>query len=320
MIYSRIVATGSYLPETVVPNQELEKWVQTTDAWISERTGIRARCIASDTDTAASMGTQAALKALAAAQLSPESIDLIIVATCTGDYALPSTACVIQANLGIAGTPAFDVSAACSGFCYALSIADLFIHSQQATRALVIGSEVMSRMLDWSDRTTCVLFGDGAGAVIIERAETPGLLDSSLHADGRFASLLYAADLQFGRGATASSPYLKMQGKEVFKLAVQKGVEVINTVLIRNQLSINDIDWIIPHQANTRIIQMMAHQLSLPIERFVLTLAEQGNTSAASIPLALDHAVREGIIQRGQRIMTLGFGGGFTWACNLFQY
>ncbi len=319
-LYSRIIATGSYLPEKIIPNQEFEKWLDTSDAWISERTGIHNRHIAAIDETAATMAILAAKDALNKADFSAETIDLIIVATCTPDYAMPNTACVVQNALGIKQCAAYDLSVACSGFSYALANADAMLRTGMAKRALVIGSEVMSRMLDWSDRTTCVLFGDGAGAAILEVASEPGIVISVLRADGRYGECLYAPNLQFNHQAELNSPYLKMQGREIYKLAVQKAVEIIDETLTRAPEAFKQIDWLIPHQANARIIETLANQLKLPKERVIMTLQNQGNTSAASVPLALDYALSKQMIKRGQNIFLLGFGGGFTWASNLIRY
>lgn len=327
-VYSRITGTGSYLPSQRVSNKDLEKWVETTDEWIFERTGIRFRHLAGNDDTAATMGTAAARAALSAAQLDAKQIDMIIVATATPDYVFPNTACLIQKALGCAPCAAFDISVACTGFCYALSLADNTIKAGMAQHILVIGAEVISRMLDWNDRSTCVLFGDGAGALVLSASSRPGLILSKLKADGQYADILSIANLQNLRGEKAISPYLQMQGRELFKLAVTKGSEIVRQTLAElpseYQTSITGtnrvIDWLLPHQANLRIIKVLAEQLQLPMDRVLLSLEEQGNTSAASIPLALDEGVRLGKIKEGDRLLLIAFGGGFTWASNFICY
>jgi 3-oxoacyl-[acyl-carrier-protein] synthase-3 len=315
-MYSKILGTGSYLPSKIVTNYDLEKQVDTTHAWIVERSGIHERRIAEPHETASMMGFAAAQKAIEAAQISPETIDLIIVATSTGDRIFPSTACLIQEKLGIAGCPAFDISAACAGFNYALGIADQFIRTQAARCVLIVASEVMSRIVDWQDRSTCVLFADGAGAVILGPSETPGIHSTHLHADGSYKDLLFTPnglDLH-------EKPHLKMAGREVFKIAVQQLANLLTETLASHALNQEAIDWLIPHQANIRIIKAMAKYLDLPMDRVLITLDKQGNTSAASIPLALDQGIRDGRIQRGHRLLLESFGGGLAWGSALITY
>jgi len=321
--YSRITGTGSKLPERRVTNAELatqlaERGLETSDEWIVERTGIRARHFAAPDVTSSDLGTEAARQALAAAGCEPGAIDLIIVATSTPDMVFPSTATMVQHKLGIAGCPAFDVQAVCSGFVYALTVADAMIRAGSATKALVIGAEVFSRILNFNDRTTCVLFGDGAGAVVLEASDEPGILATKLHADGRYRDLLCVPGHVSG-GEVIGLPLLKMDGQAVFKLAVGVLDEVAREVLDAAGRTPADIDWLVPHQANIRIMQGTARKLKLPAERVVVTVDQHGNTSAASIPLALDHAVRGGQIQRGDTVMLEGVGGGFTWGAVLLD-
>lgn len=316
MSYSRIAGTGSYLPEKVLTNADLEKMIDTSDSWIIERTGIRERRIISPQDTTSSMAAAAAEKAIAAAGIDKSKIDLLIVATSTPEKFIPSTACLVQEKLGLNECAAFDVVAACAGFNYGLGIADQFIRTGAIRHALVIGSESMSRILDWSDRNTCILFGDGAGGVVLEASEQPGVLSSHLHAAGKYSDLLYTpSGLQADEKA-----HMKMAGSEVFKIAVTKLGEVLETALAANNLSAEALDWLVPHQANLRIIQAMAKRLKMPMEKVVITLDKYGNTSAASVPISLDEAVRDGRIQRGQTIMLESFGGGFTWGAALIKY
>lgn len=315
-IYSKILGTGSYLPSKVLTNSDLEKMVDTSNEWIIERSGIHERRIAEPHDTAATMAASAAKKAIEAANISPQDIELIIVATCTGDKIFPSTACLVQEQLGIPDCPAFDITAACAGFNYALGIADQFIRSKSTRYALIIGTETMSRIMDWTDRTTCVLFGDGAGAVILGPSEKPGIHSTHLHADGRYKDLLYAPT---GRGSDEKA-HLKMSGREVFKIAVQHLSSVLTETLAKHNLDKHQIDWLVPHQANLRIIAAMAKYLDLSMEKVIITLDKQGNTSAASVPLALDHGIRDGRIQRGQLLLLESFGGGFAWGSALITY
>jgi 3-oxoacyl-[acyl-carrier-protein] synthase-3 len=316
MIYSRIVATGGYLPERVVRNEEFAQRLDTTDAWIRERTGIAERRIADASQASSDLALEASREALAAAQLKPGDIDLIIVATSTPDFVFPSTACLLQAKLGAKNCPAFDVQAVCSGFIYGLATADSFIRAGTLRRALVVGAEVFSRIMDWNDRATCVLFGDGAGAVVLAADSAPGIHASALHADGSYASLLSVPGNLSG-GRIVGSPYLQMQGNQVFKIAVKVLDEVAREVLATARMKIDDIDWLIPHQANVRILEATARKLGLPLERLVVTVDHHGNTSAASVPLALDECVRAGRIRAGHRVLMQGVGGGFTWGAVL---
>lgn len=318
--YARITGTGSWLPPTVLSNEDLvARGVDTSDAWIVERTGIRSRHIAAAGETASDMALAASRAALAAAGLAARDIDLIVLATSTPDYIFPSTACLLQARLGAAGAAAFDLQAVCSGFVYALAVAEKFIRSGSHRRALVVGSEVFSRLLDWNDRGTCVLFGDGAGAVVLEAADEPGILASVLHADGAEHDILAVPGNVCG-GRVVGEPFVRMDGPAVFKFAVRVLAEVALEALDQAGLRTADLDWLIPHQANIRIIQSTAKKLGLPMEKVVVTVDRHGNTSAASIPLALDTAVREGRIRRGQTLMLEGVGGGFTWGAVLLRF
>ena len=322
--HSRIAGTGSDLPPRRLTNDDLvkmlaERGVETSDDWIVERTGIRARHFVADDVHASDLATAAAQRALEAAGCSAADIDLIIVATSTPDMVFPSTASIVQRKLGVHGCAAFDVQAVCSGFIYALSVADAMIKAGSANRALVIGSEVFSRLLDFDDRTTCVLFGDGAGAVVLEASDEPGVVATKLHADGRHLEILCTPGTVNG-GKVFGDPLLKMDGPAVFKLAVGVLGDVANEVLELAGRTTSDVDWLVPHQANIRIMQSTARKLKLPAERVVVTVAEHGNTSAASIPLALDVAIRSGQIQRGQRLLLEGVGGGFTWGAALVDY
>ena len=316
MIWSRIVGTGSYLPRRIVTNDELAQRLDTSDAWIRERTGIAERRIADPSQASSDLALEACRAALAAAQLAPGDIDLIIVATSTPDYVFPSTACLLQAKLGIKDCPAFDVQAVCSGFVYALATADRFIRSGMNRRALVVGAEVFSRILDWNDRGTCVLFGDGAGAVVLAAGDEPGIHASVLHADGSYAGILSVPGNVCG-GRITGSPYLQMQGNQVFKLAVRVLDEVARETLKAADMTVADVDWLIPHQANVRILEATARKLGLARERVVVTVDKHGNTSAASIPLALDEYVRAGKIRAGHKVLMEGVGGGFTWGAAL---
>ena len=321
--YSRIAGTGSYLPPNRVSNEALaaqlaRDGVETSDDWIVERTGIRARYFAAPDVTSSELAVHAARHALEAAGRTAADIDLIIVATSTPDMVFPSTACILQNKLGAFGAAAFDVQAVCSGFVYGLTIADSMIRSGAATRALVIGAEVFSRILDFKDRTTCVLFGDGAGAVVLEASEQPGILATDLHADGRHVEILCVPGNVSG-GQVLGDPLLKMDGQAVFKLAVGVLESAARAVLLKAGRSEADIDWLIPHQANIRIMQSTARKLKLPMDKVVVTVAEHGNTSAASIPLALDVAVRRGQVKRGDTVMLEGVGGGFTWGAVLLD-
>ena len=316
MNYSRIEGTGSYLPKKILTNAELEKKVATTNEWIVERTGIRERHMIGPDDSTASMALAAAKQALLAAELPSKNIQLIIVATSTPDNFFPSTACLVQAGLGCDGCPAFDIVAACAGFNYALSVADQFIRNGTVETALVIGSESMSTIINWEDRSTCILFGDGAGAVVLQAAKKPGIISAHLHAAGSYKDLLsLATGLKKG-----DTPQLKMQGSEVFKIAVNKLSSVLEETLASNKIDKKDIDWLIPHQANLRIIKAMANKLKMTLQQVVITLDQHGNTSAASIPLALDSAVRDGRIQRGQLLLMESFGAGLAWGSALVRY
>jgi 3-oxoacyl-[acyl-carrier-protein] synthase-3 len=323
-IYSRSLGTGSYLPEKRLTNADLaaelaHQGVETSDDWIVERTGIRARHFAAEHQGCSDLATEAARQALAAASLTAHDIDLIIVATSTPDMVFPSVATMVQHKLGAAGCPAFDVQAVCSGFIYALAIADSMIQSGSAKRALVIGSEIFSRILDFKDRTTCVLFGDGAGAVVLEASDQPGILATDLHADGKYKDILCVPG-HVNRGGILGDPVLKMDGQAVFKLAVGVLEETARASLAKANLTDADIDWLIPHQANIRIMQSTAKKLKMSSDKVVVTVDQHGNTSAASIPLALDTAVRDGRIHRGQTLMLEGVGGGFTWGSVLLRY
>jgi 3-oxoacyl-[acyl-carrier-protein] synthase-3 len=322
--YSRITGTGSYLPPRRVTNADLAtelaaRGVETSDQWIVERTGIRARHFAAPDVSTSDLGVRAARQALEAAGVRAEEIDLIIVATSTPDMIFPSAACILQHKLGIAGCPAFDVQAVCSGFVYALTVADSMIKTGAASKALVIGAEVFSRILDFNDRTTCVLFGDGAGAVVLEASDTPGILATDLHADGKHVGILCVPGTVSG-GKVLGDPLLKMDGQAVFKLAVGVLEDAARATLAKAGKTDADIDWLIPHQANIRIMQGTAKKLKLPLDKLVVTVHEHGNTSAASIPLALDAAVRSGKIKKGETLMLEGVGGGFTWGAVLLDF
>jgi 3-oxoacyl-[acyl-carrier-protein] synthase-3 len=321
--FSRIVGTGSALPERLVTNADLvrelgERGLETSDEWIVERTGIRQRYIAAPEVTSSVLGAEAARKAIAAAGVPAESIDLIIVATSTPDYVFPSTACLVQKALGIAGGAAFDVQAVCSGFVYGLATADAMIRTGMASRALVIGAEVFSRILDWNDRGTCVLFGDGAGAVLLAADDKPGILASRLHADGRHENILRTAGNVCG-GVVTGHPFLTMDGQAVFKMAVSVLDAVARETVEAAGLTLADVDWLIPHQANVRILQATGRKLGISPERVVVTVDRHANTSAASVPLALDVALRDGRIRPGHRVLMEGVGGGFTWGAVLAQ-
>ena len=317
MTYSRIVGTGSYLPKQVVTNADFAKrGLDTNDAWIRERTGIAQRHIADKEQTSSDLALAACRNALQAADLQPSDVDLIIVATSTPDFVFPSTACLLQAKLGIKGGAAFDVQAVCSGFVYGLATADAFIRSGANRKALVVGAEVFSRILDWSDRTTCVLFGDGAGAVVLAASDKPGIHASILRADGSHAGILNVAGNVSG-GAIVGTPFLRMDGQAVFKFAVRVLEESARETVEAAHMKLEDVDWLIPHQANVRILEATAKRLGLPRERLVVTVDHHGNTSAASVPLALDEYVRAGKIRSGQRVLLQGVGGGFTWGSSL---
>ena len=322
MKYARITGTGSYLPEKVLTNADLEKMVDTSDDWISERTGIKKRHIAGDGETTCDLVENAARMAIKAADINCADIDLIIVATTTPDKIFPSTACLLQERLKIHGPPAFDIQAVCTGFVYALGVADKFIRTGSAKCALVVGADTLSRIIDWTDRSTCVLFGDGAGAVILQADKKPGILSTHLHADGKYYDLLMVPEgvSQGYNLVKEGKAYIHMQGNEVFKVAVNTLGRIVDETLAANKMKKSDIDWLIPHQANIRIIAATARKLKLPMERVVVTVDQHGNTSAASIPLALDVAVRDGRIKPGETLLLEAFGGGFTWGSTLLKY
>jgi 3-oxoacyl-[acyl-carrier-protein] synthase-3 len=322
LTYSRVAGTGGYLPEKVLTNADLEKMVDTHDAWIRERTGIRERHIAAPHETTCDLAEAAARRAIDAAGVQTSEIDLIIVATTTPDQVFPGTACLLQQRLGIQGCPAFDVQAVCTGFVYAMGIADKFIRTDAAKCVLVVGAETLSRIIDWKDRGTCVLFGDGAGAVVLRAGDAPGIISSHLHADGRYEPLLTVrAGISRGYDQVQSgNAFIHMLGREVFKVAVNTLGSLVDETLHNNGMQQADIDWLVPHQANYRIIEATAKKLGLPMERVVVTVGEHGNTSAASIPLALDVAVRDGRIQRGDVLLLEAFGAGFTWGSVLLRY
>lgn len=318
MKHARIIGTGSYLPEKTVTNADLEKMVDTNDQWILERTGIRKRHVMGEGETTSMMAEIAARRAIEAAGITPDAIELIIVGTATPDRFFPSTAAILQNRLGIKNTcPAFDIGAACSGFIYALSIADQFIKTGTIKTALVLGAESLTRLVDWTDRATCILFSDGAGGVVLQADDTPGIVATHLHADGQHHALLYAPN---HLGEIKEPPFIHMKGSEVFKLAVSRLNDIVDETLEKNNIEKSEIDWLIPHQANLRIIQATAKKLNLPMDRVVLTVQDQGNTSAASIPLALDIAVRDGRIQRGELLLLEAFGAGMTWGSALVRY
>ena len=319
-MFARIAGVGSYLPGSPVSNDDLaRRGIDTSDDWIVTRTGIRSRHLAEPGCTSSELALEASLRALAAAKMDAVDLDLIIVATSTPDYIFPSTACLLQGKLGNVGAMACDVQAVCSGFVYALSVAEKFIRSGSHKKALVVGAEVFSRILDWKDRTTCVLFGDGAGAVVLEASEKPGILATAAHADGSQHGILSVAG-QVCDGKVIGDPFLRMDGQAVFKFAVRVLSEVANECCKTAGIASSEVDWLIPHQANIRIIEMTAKKLRISMDRVVVTVDRHGNTSAASIPLALDAAIREGRIQRGQKVMLEGVGGGFTWGAVLLEY
>ena len=322
LIYSRIAGTGSYLPEKVVTNADLEKLVDTTDEWIASRTGIRERRFAADGETTGDLAFYAATHALDAAGIKGADLDLIVLGTTTPDIIFPSTACLLQHRLGANGCAAFDVNAACSGFMYALGIADKFIRGGQAKRALVVGAETLTRMLDFGDRATCVLFGDGAGAVVLEASSEPGIYTTRLHADGGYKHLLYnPVGVSSGfRDEPNHGVRVMMTGNEVFKVAVKTLDRIVTETLEDAGMRESDVDWLIPHQANLRIIEATAKRLKLSMDRVIVTVDRHGNTSSGSVPLALDEAVRSGKVQRGQTLLLEAFGGGFTWASALLKY
>jgi 3-oxoacyl-[acyl-carrier-protein] synthase-3 len=318
--YATLLGTGGYLPEHILTNQEISKTVDTNDEWIVERTGIRERRIAGKEESASSMAEMAARQAIEAAGLQPDDIDLIVVGTGTPDRIFPSTACLLQHRLNIRKCAAFDVQAACSGFIFALSVADQYIRAGSSRHVLVVGTELNSRLVDWTDRSTCILFGDGAGAVVLGVSDRPGIMSTHIHSDGQYQDLLYAPNPV--HDATQNSPrqYLQMQGNEVFKVAVNTLGRIVDETLAENGLDKSDIDWLVPHQANIRIITATAKKLRMSMDQVVVTVEKQGNTSAASIPLALNEAIRDGRIQRGQTVLMEAFGGGFAWGSALLRY
>jgi 3-oxoacyl-[acyl-carrier-protein] synthase-3 len=317
MTYSRIAGTGSYLPTKILTNADLERMVETSDEWIVTRTGIRQRHIAAEGEFTSDLAMHASRQAIDAAGISAQDVDLIIVATTTPDRIFPSAACLLQSKLGIAGCPAFDIQAVCSGFVYALATADQFIKSGAAKCALVVGAETISRITDWTDRSNCILWGDGAGAVILKASDEAGIISSHLHAEGNYANLLHVTG---GAMQPDSKPSIQMEGNAVFKMAVNTLDAIVDETLAANGMGKHQVDWLVPHQANIRIIQATAKKLGMSMERVVVTVDSHGNTSAASIPLALDVAVRDGRIQRGETILMEAFGGGFTWGSVLLKY
>jgi len=320
--FSKIIGTGSYLPEKIVTNADLEKILDTSDQWIQERTGIRERRIAHENETSSDMAEAAAQQAMDAAGVNPEEIGLLVVGTTTPDLVFPSTACLIQSRLGLPDCGAMDVNAACSGFMYALSVADKYVRCGDVKKALVIGVDKLTAMLDWNDRGTAVLFGDGAGAVVLEASDEPGILSTHIHAAGRHADLL-GVDVGVGKGFKAEprgGMLIRMKGNEVFKVAVRTLGRIVDETLAHNKMEKSDLDWLIPHQANYRIITATAKKLGMTMDQVVVTVDKHGNTSAASVPLALDEAVRSGKIKRGDVLLLEAFGGGFTWASALVKY
>ncbi len=322
MKHARIIGTGSYLPEKVLENSDLEKMVDTTDQWIRERTGIERRHIAADSETTCDLAEKAARNAIDAAGINSNDIDLIVVATTTADCVFPSVACLLQHRLKITNAcPAFDVQAVCAGFVYALGVANTYIRAGSATNVLVVGAETFSRILNWEDRNTCVLFGDGAGAVVLQASDAPGIHSTHLHADGSYSELLHVPEgISRGYAEMQQQAYVQMRGSEVFRMAVSKLAEVADEALIANNLDKTEIDWLVPHQANLRIIKATARKLSMTLDKVVVTVQDHGNTSAASIPLALDVAVRDGRIKTGEKLLLEGFGGGFTWGAALITF
>ena len=319
-MYSRIIGTGRYLPERVMTNFDLEKMVDTSDEWIRTRTGISERHIAAEGETTSDLASHAARNAIDAAGVEPESIDMIVVGTTTPDLVFPNVGCLLQERLGIGACPALSVETACSSFIYALTVADQFVRTGLAKRPLVVGAETMSRIIDWTDRETCVLFGDGAGAVLLDAASEPGIIFSSLGADGRYRKLLDTDSGISQPPPDGQKTSLRMKGNEVFKVAVRTLEGMVDEVIEKNNLKQGDIDWFVPHQANLRIIAATAKRLEIPMERVILTVAEHGNTSAASIPMALDTGIRDGRIKRGDLLLLEAFGGGFTWGSSLIRY
>lgn len=322
MIYARIAGIGSFLPEKVVTNKDLEKTLDTTDEWIQERTGIKRRHVVADHETTSSIGIEAAKRAMSDAGVGPEDIDLIVVGTCTPDKVFPSTACIIQHQLGVKGSAAFDVNAACSGFVYSLDMANRYIKTGGAKTALVIGSETLSRITNWEDRGTAVLFGDGAGCVVLQASDEPGILATHIHADGQYEDLLQVpCGISVGYETTqAGAAFIEMKGNAVFKRAVATFDKMARETVADLDGGLNDIDWFVPHQANMRIIKAAAKKLGMPMEKVIATVDEQANTSGASIPLALDQAVKDGRIKRGDTLLFAAFGAGFTWGTAMIKY
>jgi 3-oxoacyl-[acyl-carrier-protein] synthase-3 len=319
VIWSRIVGTGGYLPERVVTNDELSRRLDTNDAWIRERTGISSRHIAATGQKTSDLALMASRRALQAARVAPTEIDLVIVATTTPDRIFPSTACVLQGKLGVRGCPAFDLQAACSGFVYALATADSFIRAGQARKVLVVGAETYSRIVNWNDRSTCILFGDGAGAVVLAADSRPGMRSTVLRADGSLADVL-TASAAMAAGEIVGDPYVTMDGGSVFRIALRSLVEVARSTLAQSDLTASQLDWIVPHQANARIMGAVALALEIPPERMVMTIDQHGNTAAASVPLALDSAVRDGRIRSGHNVLLQSVGAGFTWGATLLEF
>ncbi|MDX2475896.1 MAG: beta-ketoacyl-ACP synthase III [Gammaproteobacteria bacterium] len=321
MIYSKIIGTGGYLPKKTLTNADLENMVETSDEWIVARTGIKERHIAAEGETTCDMAFEASRKALESAGISHSDIDLIIVATTTPDLIFPSTACLLQEKLGIHGSPAFDIQAVCTGFVYALAVADKFIKSGSSKCALVVGSETISRIIDWTDRGTSILFGDGAGAVIIKASDEPGIISTHIHSDGQFKSLLHVPTgvSKNYQDVIEGNAYVEMKGNEVFRMAVNTLGRIVDETLEHNNMKKSDIDWLVPHQANIRIINATAKKLGMSLDNVVVTVDRHGNTSAASVPLALDEAVRDGRIKPGETVMLEAFGGGFTWGSVLLK-
>lgn len=322
-IYARIVGTGSALPERILTNADLEKFVDTSDEWIRERTGIRQRHVAAEGETTGDLATLAAQRALDAAGIKASELDLIVLGTTTPDIIFPSTACLVQHRLGANGCAAFDVNAACSGFVYALGVADKFIRSGQSKKVLVIGAETLTRMVRWEERETCVLFGDGAGAVVLEASSEPGIYATCLHADGGYKELLWnpvGVSSGFKDDEPNHGVHIRMAGREVFKVAVKTLDSLVEETLKAAGMDASQLDWLIPHQANLRIIEATAKRLNMPMEQVIVTVDKHANTSAGSVPLALDFAVRSGKVQRGQNLLLEAFGGGFTWASALLRY
>ena len=321
-IYSKIIGTGRYLPEKILTNADLEKMVETSDEWIRERTGIEQRHIAAEGQTTCDLAEQASLKAIEMAGIAPQSIDLIVVATTTPDKIFPSTACLLQQRLDIHGCPAFDIQAVCTGFVYAISVADQFIKTGMAKRVLVVGAETLSRITNWNDRTTCILFGDGAGAVVLEASNESGILSTHIHADGQYENLLHvpSGPSKLPKTDDIAERTMEMKGNEVFKVAVNTLSRIATETLEANHLTKDQIDWLVPHQANLRIISATGKKLGLRDDQVVVTVNKHANTSSASVPMALDEAVRDGRIQRGQLLLLEAFGGGFTWGSALIRY